>query len=143
MRRRISLCGSAFDRAMWRRGNNSETMSLNRRNFIAGSAALASTPALGAVSASGEVDVAIIGAGAAGIAAARRVAAAGRRYVLLEASDRIGGRCFTETKTFGVPYDHGAHWLHMPDMNPLVKLAAQARIEVYPAPRSNKVRIGR
>ena len=72
-------------------------MSLNRRNFIAGSAALASTPALGAVSASGEVDVAIVGAGAAGIAAARKVAKAGRRYVLLEASDRIGGRCLTET----------------------------------------------
>ena len=47
-------------------------MSLDRRIFLAGSAALASAPALGAVSASGEVDVAIIGAGAAGIAAARK-----------------------------------------------------------------------
>ena len=47
-------------------------MSLNRRTFIAGSAAIASAPALGAVSASGETDVAIIGAGAAGIAAAQQ-----------------------------------------------------------------------
>ncbi|MDB5599181.1 MAG: amine oxidase [Xanthobacteraceae bacterium] len=116
---------------------------MNRRSFLAAWAALAASPALGAMPSSGEVDIVIVGAGAAGIAAARRVAAAGRRYVLLEASDRIGGRCYTETKTFGVPYDHGAHWLHMPDMNPLVKLAPQARIEVYPAPRSNKVRIGR
>ena len=44
-------------------------MSFNRRNFIAASVALASAPALGAVAASGETDVAIIGAGAAGVAA--------------------------------------------------------------------------
>ena len=117
-------------------------MSLNRRNFIAGSAALASTPALGAVSASGEVDVAIVGAGAAGIAAARKVAAAGRRYVLLEASDRIGGRCLTDTATFGVPYDRGAHWLHVPEINPLAKLAPRG-FEVYPAPPGQKLRIGK
>ena len=99
-------------------------MSLNRRNFIAGSAALASAPALGAVSASGETDVAIVGAGAAGIAAARKVAAAGRRFALIEASDRVGGRCVTDTRTFGVPFDRGAHWVHLPDINPLAKLAA-------------------
>ena len=117
-------------------------MSLNRRNFIAGSAAMASAPALGAVSASGEVDVAIVGAGAAGIAAARKVAAAGRRYVLLEASDRIGGRCLTDTATFGVPYDRGAHWLHVPEINPLAKLAPRG-FEVYPAPPGQKLRIGK
>src|SRR5882724_7589190 len=117
---------------------------VNRRNFIAGSAAMASTQALGAVSASGETDVAIVGAGAAGIAAARKVAAAGRRYVLLEASDRIGGRCFTETSTFGVPYDRGAHWLHMPDINPVAKLSPRAAgFEVYPAPPGQKLRIAR
>jgi monoamine oxidase len=118
-------------------------MSLNRRKFIAGSAALASAPALGAVSASGETDVAIIGAGAAGIAAARKVAAAGRRYVLLEAGDRIGGRCVTETATFGVPYDRGAHWVHMPDINPVAKLAARAGLDLYPAPPGQKLRIAR
>ena len=117
-------------------------MSLNRRNFIAGSAAMASTPALGAVSASGEVDVAIVGAGAAGIAAARKVAAAGRRYVLLEANDRIGGRCLTDTTTFGVPYDRGAHWLHVPEINPLARLAPRG-FEVYPAPPGQKLRIGK
>src|SRR5258708_3839402 len=117
-------------------------MSLNRRTFIAGSAALASAPALGAVSASGETDVAIVGAGAAGIAAARKVAAAGRRYVLLEANDRIGGRCLTETGTFGVPYDRGAHWLHVPEINPLAKLAPRG-FEVYPAPPGQKLRIAK
>ncbi len=72
--------------------------------------------------ASSTVDVAIVGAGAAGIAAARNIAAAGRRYVLIEATDHIGGRCITDTTTFGVPYDRGAHWLYLPDLNPLTKL---------------------
>jgi len=114
---------------------------LNRRNFIAGSAAMASTQALGAVSASGETDVAIVGAGAAGIAAARKVAAAGRRFVLIEASDHVGGRCVTESRTFGVPYDRGAHWVHMPDINPVAKLSARSGLEVYAAPPGQKLRM--
>ena len=119
-------------------------MAVDRRIFLAGSAALASTPALGAVAASGETDVAIIGAGTAGIAAARKVAAAGRRFALIEASDRVGGRCFTESRTFGVPYDRGAHWLHMPDLNPLAKLNPRGSgLDVYPAPPGQKLRIAR
>ena len=101
---------------------NSDTMStLSRRSFLAASAALAAAPALGAVPASGDVDVAIVGAGAAGIAAARRVAAAKRRFALLEAGNRIGGRCVTDTTIFGVPFDLGAHWIHNPDGNPLAQ----------------------
>jgi monoamine oxidase len=124
-------------------GNNLETMTLNRRNFIAGSAAIASAPALGAVSASGETDVAIVGAGAAGIAAARKVAAAGRRFALIEASDRVGGRCVTDTRIFGVPFDRGAHWIHMPDINPLAKLSSRTGLDIYPAPPGQKLRIGK
>jgi len=116
---------------------------LNRRNFIAGSAAMASTQALGAVSASGETDVAIVGAGAAGIAAARKVAASGRRFVLIEASDHVGGRCVTESRTFGVPYDRGAHWVHMPDINPVAKLGSRAGVEVYAAPPGQKLRMAK
>jgi monoamine oxidase len=118
-------------------------MSVDRRSFIAGSVALASTPALGAVSASGETDVAIVGAGAAGIAAARKVAAAGRRFALIEASDHAGGRCVTDNRIFGVPFDRGAHWLHMPDINPVAKLAARTGLDIYPAPPGQKLRIGR
>ena len=117
-------------------------MAVDRRNFLAGSAALASAPALGAVAASGETDVVIIGAGAAGIAAARKVAAAGRRFVVIEAGDHVGGRCVTDTRTFGVPYDRGAHWIHVPDLNPVAKLgAARRRLDVYPAPPGQKLRI--
>src|SRR5262245_64361512 len=98
---------------------------------------------MGAIASSGYVDVIIVGAGAAGIAAARKLTAAGRRIAIVEAADHVGGRCITDTQTFGVPYDRGAHWIHMPDINPLAKLAAAARMEVYPAPPGQKLRIGR
>lgn len=115
---------------------------LSRRSFLAGGAAALAAPAV-ALAQSGDVDVVIVGAGAAGVAAARRVVAAGRRCVVVEASDRIGGRCFTETRTFGVPFDRGAHWLHSPDINPVAKLARGTGLDVYPAPRGQRLRIGR
>jgi len=99
--------------------------------------------AFGAVPASGEVDVVIVGAGAAGIAAARRVAAAGRRFALIEASERIGGRAFTDTSRFGLPFDRGAHALYEPDSNPLAALAAGAGFETQAAARLPRLRIGR
>src|SRR5262245_3813595 len=103
--------------------NHSVTMPrLSRRSFLAATAAFAATPSLGAVPS--DVDVAIIGAGAAGIAAARRVAAAKQKFVLLEASDRIGGRCITDRGIFGVPFDLGAHWIHAPQMNALTSFAS-------------------
>jgi monoamine oxidase len=124
--------------------NHLETMPrLSRRSFLATSAALAARPVLAAPAPSPPaIDVVIVGAGAAGIAAARRIAAAGRKFVWLEAADHIGGRCVTDTRTFGVPYDRGAHWIHSPDLNPVTKRALRRGIEVYPAPASQKVRIG-
>lgn len=113
---------------------------MSRRTFLAGVATLAA-PAV-AIAQGGDVDVVVVGAGAAGIAAARRLGAAGRRCVIVEASDRVGGRGFTESRTFGVPYDRGAHWLHMPDLNPVAKLARGTGFDVYPAPPGQKVRIG-
>lgn len=115
---------------------------LSRRSFLAAAGAFASLPALGAVPVSGEVDIVIIGAGAAGIAAARRVAAAGRRFALLEASNRIGGRCTTDVATFGVPFDRGAHWLYAPGSNPLARLADGTGLELYAAPRGQRLRVG-
>ncbi len=117
-------------------------MGLTRRLFLVGSACAAAS-ALGAVPASGEVDVAIVGAGAAGIAAARRVAAANRSFALIEANDIVGGRCSTNIGIFGVPFDIGAHWIHLPQSNPVVSLANQNGIATYPSPRGQRVRIGR
>jgi len=116
---------------------------VTRRSFLTATALVAAAPALAAVPVSREVEIAIIGAGAAGIAAARRIAAANRRFVIIEASDRVGGRCLTETQTFGVPYDRGAHWLHMPDINPVAKLGKSSGFDVYTAPPGQKIRIGR
>jgi monoamine oxidase len=55
------------------------------------------------------VDVAVVGAGAAGIAAARTVLSAQRSVIVLEAMDRVGGRCFTDT-SMPVPFDTGAQF---------------------------------
>jgi monoamine oxidase len=125
---------------------------LSRRSFLASSAAaLAAAPAIAAprpapapeIPRSGWVDAVVVGAGAAGIAAGRRLAAAGKRFVVLEAADEVGGRCITDTKTFGVPYDRGAHWIYAADINPLAKLAIQSGFDVYSAPPGQRMRIGR
>lgn len=68
------------------------------------------------------VDVAVIGAGAAGLAAARRLAGTGLSVVVLEARDRIGGRAHTIVRE-GHALDMGCGWLHSADENPLAKLA--------------------
>ena len=64
-------------------------------------------------------EVIVIGAGAAGLAAGARLARAGVDVVVLEAAPRAGGRAFTDTATFGLPWDRGCHWLHSASVNPL------------------------
>lgn len=68
------------------------------------------------------LDIVIIGAGAAGLAAARRLMQKGASFRLLEAKPHIGGRTVTDSVTLGVPIDLGAHWLHSPAFNPLTPL---------------------
>jgi monoamine oxidase len=72
-----------------------------------------------------EYDLVIIGAGAAGIAAAHAARDAGIRAIVLEAQDRVGGRAFTDFESFSEPFDHGCQWLHAADINPLTPLAEQ------------------
>lgn len=115
---------------------------LSRRSFLAVSAAVVAAPSVVRAQSGADLDVAIVGAGAAGIAAARRIAAANRRFVLLEASDRIGGRCVTDSAIFGVPFDLGAHWIHRPDGNLLTGSAQATALDIYSAPRGQTVRIG-
>jgi monoamine oxidase len=120
---------------------------MTRREFLSASAALAMAPALGADAWGAplprEADIVVIGAGAAGIAAARRIKAANRKVIVVEATGQIGGRCLTDTATFDVPFDRGARWMHNPDTSPLVKLARGAGLDVYPAPLGQKIRVGR
>lgn len=68
-------------------------------------------------------DVAVIGAGAAGLAAGLALQGSGRSFVVLEARDRVGGRAFTDTETLGLPFDCGAHWLHAAARNPFTAIA--------------------
>jgi monoamine oxidase len=65
-----------------------------------------------------EVDVAVVGAGAAGLAAAKALQAMGRSVMVVEALGRIGGRAFTRDTDFGLPFDIGCAWIHAADRNP-------------------------
>ncbi len=82
------------------------------------------------------VDVAIVGAGAAGLAAARTARELGLEAVVFEAMPRIGGRAHTDRAPFGVPWDRGCHWLHSADLNPFTRLADEYgfRYQTEPVP---------
>lgn len=72
--------------------------------------------------------VAIIGAGVAGLAAARRLVAHGAHVTIFEARDRVGGRTHTD-ESWGVPLDLGASWIHGASKgNPLAKLVRRLEI---------------
>jgi monoamine oxidase len=122
-------------------------MTMTRRDLLSASAALAAVPLLGARAWGAplprEADIVVIGAGAAGIAAARRIMAANRRVIVVEATGQIGGRCLTDSATFDVPFDRGARWMHNPDTNPMIRLGRSAGLDISAAPMGQKIRIGR
>ena len=64
-----------------------------------------------------EVDVAIIGAGAAGLGAARALEGSGLSVLVLEARYRLGGRAHTVVAAENVTFDVGCGWLHSADQN--------------------------
>lgn len=117
------------------------TMRLTRRRMLTATAALAAGLPIGTRAGAEEFDCIVVGAGAAGIAAARKILAHKRSVLVIEAADHIGGRCVTDTKLFGVPFDRGAHWLHMPDINPVAKLARTAGLDIYEASGRQRLRI--
>lgn len=96
----------------------------SRRAVLAAILAGAAAPGVRAALPS-DPDVVVIGAGAAGIAAAHTLMAAGKSVIVLEAADRIGGRAFTESARFGVPFDHGCAWLQGPRSLALMRLARE------------------
>lgn len=68
-------------------------------------------------------DVVIIGAGAAGIGAGLALTRLQIPFVILEAKNRIGGRAYSEDTSIGGLWDHGCHWLHSAEINPLRVIA--------------------
>ncbi|MGQ9407519.1 flavin monoamine oxidase family protein [Mycolicibacterium gilvum] len=68
--------------------------------------------------------VVVVGAGMAGLSAARRLADNGVSVAVVEARQRIGGRTWTDT-SLGVPIDLGGAWIHGPEGNPLTDLVEQ------------------
>lgn len=122
-------------------------MAITRRALLSASAAaIAAAPALGrrawGAPPPRDADIVVIGAGAAGIAAARRVQASNRKVIVVEATGQIGGRCLTDTATFEVPFDRGARWMHNPETNPMIRLARNAGLDVSAASLGQKIRIG-
>jgi polyamine oxidase len=73
--------------------------------------------------------VVIIGAGIAGLSAARVLADHGLKPIVLEARERIGGRIWT-VNLGGDPIDLGASWIHGPHGNPITALAREARVSI-------------
>lgn len=123
-------------------------MSISRRALLRASlgAALGSVPGSGRAFAAPlprDAEIVVIGAGAAGIAAARRIAAAGRKVLVLEAGDRVGGRCLTDMTGFGVAVDRGGRWIYNADTQHLARLAHDVGMELAAGPQGQKVRVGR
>ncbi|MBB5052073.1 monoamine oxidase [Afipia massiliensis] len=77
-----------------------------------------------------EIDVAIIGAGAAGLAAARALETTKLSVLILEARDRIGGRGHTLLLPNDVVFDVGCEWLHSADRNSFVPIARELGLEI-------------
>ncbi|HUR41275.1 MAG TPA: flavin monoamine oxidase family protein [Verrucomicrobiae bacterium] len=122
-----------------------EKLDLTRRQLILGAAAagavtalpgcgnssaadgtLPVTPAQGAL----ETDVAIVGAGLAGLACARELVKAGRSCMVLEARDRVGGRTLNGTLPDGQPIEIGGQWVG-PTQDRILALAAELGVGTY------------
>jgi monoamine oxidase len=122
----------------------SQCRPISRRDFIAGGAAAAAglagaaAPAAARVRAPRQVDVAIVGAGLAGLTAARQLQRAGHSVVVLEARDRVGGRVWNGSLGKGVVFERGGTFVG-PTQNHLRALAGELKIgtfDVYNAGKS-------
>ena len=103
--------------------NAKTILPLTRRGVLAGMAAFTAascTPRGGSFH-----EVVVIGAGSAGIGAARTLKALGRDCLVIEAANRIGGRAFTDTRTFPMAFDIGCAWIHAGMTNPYYPMALE------------------
>ncbi|OBK14414.1 monoamine oxidase [Mycobacterium asiaticum] len=80
--------------------------------------------------------VLIVGAGMAGLAAARSLSDTGRQVRIVEARNRIGGRVHT-SRDWGTPLELGASWIHGTTNNPLLELAGKVHAHIEPTNYDN------
>ncbi len=76
------------------------------------------------------IDVAIIGAGAAGLGAAHGLRGSGLSTIVLEARDRVGGRGHTVMASRDITFDLGCGWLHSADKNSFAGIAEALNFEI-------------
>lgn len=79
-----------------------------------------------------KTDILVIGAGAAGLAAAKELHRAKRNVLVVEARDRIGGRIWTDREWAGVPIELGASWIHGEVDNPIAQIAVAQKWSTFP-----------
>jgi monoamine oxidase len=77
-----------------------------------------------------EIDIAIIGAGAAGLGAAHALKNSALSFIVLEARDRVGGRAHTIMAAPDITFDLGCGWLHSANRNSFVKIAEELGFEL-------------
>ena len=82
----------------------------------------------------GDVEVVVVGGGAAGVAAARRLHQASIDCLLVEARPRLGGRAWTVIDASGFALDLGCGWLHSADRNPWVRVAEEQGVAIDKTP---------
>ena len=87
-----------------------------------------------------KVQIAIIGAGMSGLAAAQKLSRAGKQVTVFEGRDRIGGRLWTDNR-LGLPLDLGASWIHGTDDNPLTDIANALSLKKVATDDSGVIRI--
>lgn len=119
---------------------------LMRRRTVIAQGMAASLAVLGGLSMGSQrtqaIDAVVIGAGLAGLACAQQLMAAGRKVVVLEARQRIGGRIWSEQRQ-GCAIDLGASWLHGITNNPLHRLVTKGvGVPVVPTNDQSQVTIG-
>lgn len=107
----------------------------NKRQFIklaiASAAGLSLYPYGKARAAGFSADVIVIGAGMSGLAAAKDLQSKGKKVILLEAQNAIGGRTVTD-RSLGVPLDLGASWIHGVNKNPIAAIASSLNLATSP-----------
>ena len=110
---------------------------MNKREFlqllgaiaVAGSSMTSLAKAATTVKAASKKRILVIGAGLAGLAAARELTRHGYQVQILEARERIGGRIWTSQHWPDLPVDFGATWIHGVEGNPITELADELKAQ--------------